>query len=121
MMAARNRAEIDVAIRTPRLVLSPLDPRYAAALFELLNDWDVVRMLAEVPWPLGYVDVETFLRRDPGGTDAFVILGDLGPEILEQLEGNTAHQMHVGCTQPLGIIGVEDFAHHWEHDRNIIP
>ena len=66
-------------MRTPRLVLSPLDPRYAAPLFELLNDWDVVRMLAEVPWPLGYADVETFLRRDPGGTDAFVILGDLGP------------------------------------------
>jgi 8-oxo-dGTP diphosphatase len=79
LMAASDRAEIDVAMRTPRLVLSALDPRYAAPLFELLNDWDVVRMLAEVPWPLGYVDVETFLRRYPVGTDAFVILGDVGP------------------------------------------
>jgi RimJ/RimL family protein N-acetyltransferase len=79
MMAVNGRAETDVAMCTPRLVLSALDPRYAAPLFELLNDWDVVRMLAEVPWPLGYVDVETFLRRDPVGTDAFVILGDVGP------------------------------------------
>ena len=27
-------------------------PAHAPALFPLLNDWDVVRMLAEVPWPL---------------------------------------------------------------------
>jgi hypothetical protein len=39
---------------------------------------------------------------------------------LEQLEGDPAHQMHVGGTQQFGVIGVEDVAHHGEHDRHII-
>jgi len=48
------------------------------------------------------------------------MLGDLRPETLEQLEGNTAHKMQVGRAQQFGIIGIEDFAHHWEHDRDIV-
>jgi 8-oxo-dGTP diphosphatase len=79
MRAVKEKKSEEIAMRTARLAFSPLASRFASALFDLLNDWEVVRMLAEVPWPLDYSDVETFLRRDPGGTDAFVLLGDSGP------------------------------------------
>ncbi len=36
------------------------------------------------------------------------MLGDLGPETLEQLEGHPAHKMRVGAAQQFGIIDVED-------------
>jgi RimJ/RimL family protein N-acetyltransferase len=73
-------AKSEVVLRTKRLTLAPLRPEYAAPLFELLNDWDVVRMLSEVPWPLRYEDVEDFLARQPDPlTDGFVVLGQEGP------------------------------------------
>src|SRR5687767_3102792 len=37
----------EAAIRTERLILSPLGPEHAGALFPLLNEWEVARMLAE--------------------------------------------------------------------------
>ena len=40
-------------------MLAPLDGRACGALFPLVNDWDVVRMLAAVPWPLRQ-DVEDY-------------------------------------------------------------
>ncbi len=79
MMAMRNPAEVDAAMRTPRLALTPLSSSYAAALFELLNDWDVVRMLSEVPWPIRYEDVAAFLSSKPSGTNDFVVIGPSGP------------------------------------------
>jgi len=79
MMATRKRVEVETAMRTPRLVLSPLDPRHARALFELLNDWDVVRMLSEVPWPLRYEDVETFLASEHPATEDFIVLDARDP------------------------------------------
>jgi RimJ/RimL family protein N-acetyltransferase len=66
-------------MRTERLVLAPLDPRHAPALFELLNDWDVVKMLSEVPWPLRYEDVESFLASKHKETEDFIILDTSGP------------------------------------------
>ena len=79
MVAKRKFAELKVAMRTPRLVLSPLDRRHAPALFELLNDWDVVKMLSDVPWPLRYEDVEFFLASEHKETEDFVILDASGP------------------------------------------
>ena len=74
MMATKEIAEATETMRTKRLVLSPLDPRFAQPLFELLNDWDVVRMLSEVPWPLSCEDVESFLQGQHGESEDFVIL-----------------------------------------------
>ena len=45
------------------MTLLPLAPEHAPALFPLLNDWDVVRMLAQVPWPIAPGDVEAHARR----------------------------------------------------------
>jgi [ribosomal protein S5]-alanine N-acetyltransferase len=48
----------------PELVsLQPIAPRHAPVLFPLLKDWEVVRMLAEVPWPVSLADIETFIAR----------------------------------------------------------
>jgi RimJ/RimL family protein N-acetyltransferase len=62
--------------------LAPLRGSDAVALFPLLHDWEVVRMLARVPWPLALADVEAYAGR-AGGPDAegddFVILADGGP------------------------------------------
>ena len=66
-------------MRTERLALTPLDPRHAQALFELLNDWDVVKMLSEVPWPLRYEDVESFLTKNAGVTYSFILTHGLEP------------------------------------------
>ena len=71
------KTKTDPAIRYARIVLAPLDSCYAQGLFELLDDWDVVRMLSEVPWPLRYEDVETFLSSEHPNTDDFVILASL--------------------------------------------
>jgi len=56
-------ALVENCLRTGRLRLSPLMPRHAPALFPLLNDWEVVRMLAVVPWPLSLADVEAHAEK----------------------------------------------------------
>jgi [ribosomal protein S5]-alanine N-acetyltransferase len=87
------------AMRSARIVLAPLDPCHAQGLFELLNDWNVVRMLSEVPWPLRYEDVETFLNSEHLNTDDFVILANLDPEARGVFEGEVFH--------PIGVCGVK--------------
>jgi 8-oxo-dGTP diphosphatase len=52
-----------------RVALRPLTPADADQLFPLLNDWQVVKMLSEVPWPLTPADVETYTARQ-GEPDA---------------------------------------------------
>jgi [ribosomal protein S5]-alanine N-acetyltransferase len=61
---------------TARLVLTRLQTDHAPALFPLLNDWDVVRMLAEPSWPLALADVEAYSRRSAPttGIDDFAVL-----------------------------------------------
>jgi [ribosomal protein S5]-alanine N-acetyltransferase len=79
MSATAERLTANTAMRTKRIALTPLDPRYAGALFALLNDWDVVRMLSEVPWPLRFEDVQTFLASEHEAADDFVILNGDDP------------------------------------------
>lgn len=68
------------AIRTPRLSLARPLPEHAAPLFTLLNDWDVVKNLSEVPWPLRSEDVAGFIARQPSAaSDDFVVLSADGP------------------------------------------
>jgi RimJ/RimL family protein N-acetyltransferase len=67
-------------IRTPRLVLSRLMPDMASALFDELNDWSVVSMLSEVPWPVKLKDVEDFLARQPDpDADTFAVIASGSP------------------------------------------
>jgi ribosomal-protein-alanine N-acetyltransferase len=80
MSAVTRERENEVVLRTPRLTLAPLASSYATPLFELLNDWEVVRMLSEVPWPLRYEDVADFLAKQPDPSiDGFIVLGEDGP------------------------------------------
>ena len=80
MSAVTRGRENEVVLRTPRLTLAPLHLQYGAPLFELLNDWDVVRMLSEVPWPLRLEDTVQFIAKMPSpSTDDFAILAASGP------------------------------------------
>lgn len=74
MMAPRRNAEVEDRSHAGRVALAPLDPSFAKILFPLINDWQVVRMLSEVPWPIAYEDVESFLRARHAASDEFAIL-----------------------------------------------
>jgi RimJ/RimL family protein N-acetyltransferase len=50
----------------PAVTLSPLAAAHADALLPLLDDWEIVRMLAQVPWPLTRGDVEAYVGRQAG-------------------------------------------------------
>ncbi|HWT31694.1 MAG TPA: GNAT family N-acetyltransferase [Propylenella sp.] len=66
-------------LEPPSLRLSPLAPEHASALFPLLNDWDVVRMLAQAPWPVAPEAVAahaTRAREDGAESDDFAIVAE---------------------------------------------
>jgi RimJ/RimL family protein N-acetyltransferase len=59
---------IPAVLRTPRLVLRPVEPRDAAAIHEALADWQVVKWLSRVPWPYTPEDARAFTAlAAPGG------------------------------------------------------
>lgn len=71
-----ENAPVDDRLATGRLVLAPLRIEHAPALFALLGDWEVVRMLAAVPWPLTLADVESHAAEQENpeaGSISFVI------------------------------------------------
>ena len=49
--AAGPKAETFEPLKTERLTLRPLRPTDAEALHRLVNDWEVTRTLAEIPYP----------------------------------------------------------------------
>ncbi|MEZ5887317.1 MAG: GNAT family N-acetyltransferase [Paracoccaceae bacterium] len=56
-------------LQTGRLLLRPLQASDEAALVAGLNDWEVVRWLAVVPFPYGPADFRAFLpKAEPGDT-----------------------------------------------------
>ncbi len=61
MIAAGRIAE--EGLKREQVTLEPLMGAHADALLSLLDDWDVVRMLASVPWPLTVRDVEEYVTR----------------------------------------------------------
>lgn len=72
-------------IRTGRLLLRTYEQADAAALVELLDDWDVARWLARVPYPYRLHDAEAFLeisrtdeRRSLAITHDGVLVGGIG-------------------------------------------
>ena len=74
--------DTDDRLETARLMLVPLTPAHAEPLFALLDDWEVVRMLAAVPWPLTLDDVASHAaglqHQSPARAD-FVITARNGP------------------------------------------
>lgn len=65
------------SLQTERLLLRPLAAGDEAALVADLNDWDVARWLAVVPFPYLPADFQAFLpRAEPGET--WAIEDDLG-------------------------------------------
>ncbi|MBO0903429.1 GNAT family N-acetyltransferase [Jiella sp. MQZ13P-4] len=69
---SRPRAGPPRAIVTPRLRLRPLRLDDAETLAALLDDFEVVRMLARVPWPYGVADAESFIC-DYGDETVFAV------------------------------------------------
>ncbi|WP_161141501.1 GNAT family N-acetyltransferase [Propylenella binzhouense] len=66
-----------MVIETARLRLVPLVPGHAGALHALAADWEIVRMLARMPWPLALSDVEAYAaghERPERESDEFVLL-----------------------------------------------
>ncbi len=69
--------ESDIVTRTGRLQLVPLRPIHAPELHRLQNDWEVVRMLANIPWPLTLAGSEAAARKQLSAhreSDDFVVL-----------------------------------------------
>jgi len=64
-------------IETRRLTLRAPEPRDAARLAEMANDYDIVRMTSRMPWPYRPRDAEDFVARcagrDPRRDSTFVI------------------------------------------------
>jgi RimJ/RimL family protein N-acetyltransferase len=82
MNAVEDLKAEEAVLRTPRLVLAPLSPAHAPRLRRLIDDWDVVRMLAVVPWPITLGDVEAHARAHAEGqseADEFAIVLDGAP------------------------------------------
>jgi RimJ/RimL family protein N-acetyltransferase len=80
-MAAADAVQKE-SLRTRRLVLTPVAVRHARALHALINDWEVVKTLAVLPWPVPLAAVESFAasqERSEGGEDAFAVLLDGAP------------------------------------------
>lgn len=66
MIPARNDAADApgaYGFATARLRLAPLAPEHVAPLHPLLADWEVVRMLAVVPWPLPLAEMQAHVTR----------------------------------------------------------
>lgn len=85
MVFTQMDSSVDLATatwRTKRLTLAPLARQYARALHPLQSDWEVVRMLASVPWPLALSDIEAFAAKQqtaPRESDNFVMLSKGAP------------------------------------------
>jgi ribosomal-protein-alanine N-acetyltransferase len=49
-----------------RLALTSLRAEHTGALHPLIDDWEVVKMLAVVPWPVAYEDVASYVATKRG-------------------------------------------------------
>jgi RimJ/RimL family protein N-acetyltransferase len=58
-------AKTDIRIETDRLILRPPRPEDAKAIHAGIADFDVVRMLANAPWPYRLEDAERWLATHP--------------------------------------------------------
>ncbi len=80
-------------LRTERLLLRPLRPDEAEALVAIANDWDVMRMLVQPPFPYTLKDANDYIGgvRQDQPNQWGIFLGD----------------------QLIGVIGVKDHLGYW--------
>jgi [ribosomal protein S5]-alanine N-acetyltransferase len=73
--------EVESANHGRRLRLMAVMQGHARALHKLIDDWQVVRMLAVVPWPVTLEDVEAFAARAarPGDEESFAVIFEEQP------------------------------------------
>ncbi len=79
MLAKDERKVQRDVLSTTRISLVPLAPEHAPELHPLINDWEVARMLAVVPWPITIDEVEAHARNhaeERSEADEFAILRD---------------------------------------------
>jgi len=74
-------------LATTRLLLRPPEPRDADALYKLVNDWAVVRMLQRLPFPYPRALMDEWIaaaarQRDAGAGYQFIITGRENDEEL---------------------------------------
>lgn len=89
--AAEEDASLFLPLRTERLLLRPLRPTDAADLHRLVNDWEVARMLARVPFPYPRELADDWI----GSTRSQIAAGKAWHlAIVEELQGR---EQLVGC------------------------
>ncbi len=59
-------------LRSPRLVLRPVDDGDVPDMVRLLNNWNIARMLGSVPHPYGEDDAQAFLERVASAAETVV-------------------------------------------------
>src|SRR5437588_6595159 len=71
-------------LETPRLLLRPVSPRDAGALYGLYSDWEVAKWLSRIPWPFNQTSAGSFV------TDAVEDLRRGSGCVLAMLERTTS-------------------------------
>lgn len=63
-------------LRTPRLLLRPLDEADLPALAARINDFEVAKWLSTVPFPYALADAEAFLAHTRSGAERAWVIDD---------------------------------------------
>ena len=76
-------ATSQITLQTARLVLEPVRDEFAQALYDHINDWQVIRWLAAPPWPYklddmhGWIASATAARAERRGIDYAILLAGM--------------------------------------------
>ena len=103
-------------LTTERLTLRPFRPDDAPALHRLINDWEVCRMLASVPYPYAREEADRFIATATAGFDARTAyhLAVVGTEAgVETLVGGVS--LHVDGAARDGRLGYWVGRKFWGH------
>ena len=94
------QADFDATIQTERLVLRPVVASDAADVLTLAGDWDVARMLADMPFPLT-IDLARTWARSAAEDASYAIM--LGGRMVGGLSVCPIEQSHLTMPAELGF------------------
>jgi RimJ/RimL family protein N-acetyltransferase len=109
---------MSLSITTPRLLIRPIQPEDGPALLPLIDNWNVVKWLAVVPWPYTVADMTWFIEhiaapRADGPDPIFtILLGGKLPIGVAECKGRTAESADKSDDLDLGFWIGEP---HWGH------
>lgn len=88
-------------IKTPRLLLRPIERDDGNALLPLIQNWNVARWLAVVPWPYEATDMDHFIEtialpRARGRSPIYTVLCDGSPIGTAECRGETPEEGSLG-------------------------